>query len=328
VKQHLERAGRRGHHTIAAAVVAGGGPVFAGWSVGDPPPDEQTLFEIGSITKAFTGILLADMHLRGEVDLDDPLSRHLRGSGPAWRRREPTLRELATHRSGLPNVPGALGRKELAFGLGIGGRDPWRDVDAHRYLQLQRETSPRLAPGGRLRYSSMGYGLLGDALAAAAGKQWEDLLRERILAPLGMHATAVTPAAAVIQGRSRRGKPRPPIEDLMPAAGSLRSNLADMSAFLEACRSPGPDPPGEALGLAQRPAHRINRRMSIGLGWLIVTPRAKNPVVWHNGGTWGFRSFAGFSQDRGRAALVLANTARSVDRLGWRLLDEAEDGCI
>ena len=61
--------------------------------------------------------------------------------------------------------------------------------------------------------------------------------------------------------------------------------------------------------------------MRIGLGWLMVAPRGQGPVVWHNGGTWGFRSFAGFSHHRGRATVVLANTARSVDRLGWRLLD-------
>lgn len=324
MQQHLERMGRRGHHSIAAAVVVRGERIVAGWSVEKPSPDEQTLFEIGSITKAFTGVLLADMHLRGEVDLADPLSRHVPEAGPAWRGREPSLLELATHRSGLPNTPRPLARKELAFALGIVERDPWANVDADRYLRLLRKTSAR--PGGRLRYSSIGYGLLGDVLANAAGKPYGDLLRERVLGPLGMHATALTPGTPVIQGHSRRGRPRPPLEDLMPAAGSLRSNVADMSLFLEACLSPGPEPPGPALELALRPAHQINRRLSVGLGWLIVTPRGKTPVVWHNGGTWGFRSFAGFSRDRRRTAVVLSNTARSVDRLGWRLLDDAEEG--
>jgi len=126
-----------------------------------------------------------------------------------------------------------------------------------------------------------------------------------------------------IGGQSPRGRPRPPIEDLMPAAGSVRSSAADLAAFLRACLSPGPDPPGPALALAQRPVHRVNRRLSIGFGWLIVTPPGKSPVVWHNGGTWGFGSFAAFSPERARAVAVLSNTARSVDRLGWRLLDEA-----
>jgi D-alanyl-D-alanine-carboxypeptidase/D-alanyl-D-alanine-endopeptidase len=316
----LERAGRRGHHSLAVAVVADGETVSEGWCSDGPCPDAGTLFEIGSITKPFTAVLLADMHLRGEVALDDPLSRHLHRPGPAWRAREPTLLELATHRSGLRNTPRSLAHRELLFALGVSERDPWSDVDAARYSKLLQDTSPRRAPGGRLRYSSIGFGLLGDALAAAAGKPFEELLRERVLAPLGMHATTLAADAATIQGHSPRGKPRPPLEDLMPAAGSLRSNLADMSSFVRACLSPEPDPPGPALAFAQRPVHRVNRRMSIGLGWLIVTHRSKGAVFWHNGGTWGFSSFAGFSPSRDRAVVVLANTARSVDRLGWRLL--------
>lgn len=85
-----------------------------GWSTGGEAPDSLSLFEIGSITKVFTGVLLADMHLCGEVALEDPLSRHLPRPPPAWRQREPTLLELATHHSALPNTPGDLGRRELA----------------------------------------------------------------------------------------------------------------------------------------------------------------------------------------------------------------------
>jgi serine-type D-Ala-D-Ala carboxypeptidase/endopeptidase len=308
---------------LAAAVTSGGATAFEGWSADGTCPRPETIFEIGSITKVFTGVLLADMHLRGEVTLDSRLSRYRDGPTPAWRGREPTLLELATHRSGLPNTPRPLARRELAFALGLGDRDPWSDVDPRGYAELLRQLSPRRAPGGRMRYSSVGFGLLGDALAAAAGKPYEDLLRERILIPLGMRATTTAPGALEIAGHSRRGRPRPPIEDLMPAAGSIRSSAAELSAFLSACICPGPEPPGPALALAQRPAHRVNRRLSIGLGWLIVTPPRKRPLVWHNGGTWGFRSFAGFSPERDRGVVVLSNTARSVDRLGWRLLDEA-----
>ena len=321
MRDQLERTGSRGHHSLAAAVVADGETVMDGWAADGPRPDATTMFEIGSITKAFTGVLLADMHLRGELDLDDPLSRHLDGPLPAWREREPTLIELATHRSGLPNTPRPLARRELGFALGFGEADPWSDVDAARYAELLRATRPRRVPGGRMRYSSIGFGLLGDALASAADRPFEELLHERVLAPLGMHATTLSPSGATIQGHSRRGRPRPPIEDLMPAAGSLRSNVAEMSSLLRACLSPGSEPPGPALALAQRPAHRVSRRMCVGLGCVIMAPRGKAPLIWHNGGTWGYRSFAGFSPETDRAAVVLANTARGVDRLGWRLID-------
>jgi CubicO group peptidase (beta-lactamase class C family) len=322
MRDDLGRITRRGHHEVAAATVgAGASTRFEGWSATGTPPGPDTVFEIGSITKALTGVLLADMHLRGEVLLSDPLSRHLDRPAPGWRHREPTLLELATHRSGLPNTPGPLARRELLYSLGFESRDPWADIDGPRYAELLRRTSPKHPPGHRMRYSSIGFGLLGDALAAAGGRPYGDLLRERVLEPLGMNATTLDPRALTGKGHSRRGAPRPPIEDLMPAAGSLRSSVADMARFLAACLSPGSEPPGPALALAQEPVHRIAKRMSIGLGWLIVTPRGKPRTVFHNGGTWGYRSFGGFRPERGAAVVVLANTAISVDRLGWRLLD-------
>jgi CubicO group peptidase (beta-lactamase class C family) len=314
----LERLGSRGHRALAAGVIRGGERECRTWSADGPQPDESALFEIGSVTKAFTGVLLADMSLRGEVALDDPLSRHFDGPRPAWRSREPTLLELATHRTGLPNTPGRLGRRELAYALGLRSRDPWADVTSDDYAQLVARESPRRAPGGRVKYSSVAFGLLGDALAARAAKPYEDLLRERVLEPLGMTRTAITTSReSLMQGHSRRGRPRPPIEDFMPAAGSVRSNVGEMLRFLGACL----DPPNGAFELAQQPQARISKRLEIGLAWLILSRPRKPKVVWHNGGTWGFRSFAAFAPERGAAAVILSNTARSVDRFGLRLVD-------
>ena len=99
-----------------------------------------------------------------------------------------------------------------------------------------------------MRDSSVAFGLLGDALAARAGTTYEELLRERVVAPLGMDSTAIAvgeaDSARLLQGHSRRGRPRPPIEDFMPAAGSLRSNVRDMLRFLAACLDPPADEPG------------------------------------------------------------------------------------
>jgi len=300
-----------------------------GWSASGAAPDELSLFEIGSVTKVFTGVLLADMTLRGEVELDDPLTRHLPDPVPAWRHREPTLLELATHRSGLPNTPHGMGRRELAYTLGFGKRDPWADVSSTDYHRLVTRESPRTAPGGRMRYSSMAVGLLGDALAARAGKSYENLPRERVLDPLGMIATAVSVAPPwadrQVAGHSRHGKPRPPLQDFMPAAGCLRSNAADMLRFLSACLRPPDEPPGPALTFAQEPQARMGKHLEMGLCWILSTHPRRPGMVWHNGGTWGFRSFAGLLPDRGRAVVVMSNTARSVDRMGVRLLQSDLD---
>ncbi len=166
----IEALGARGHRAVIAGVIRGRDRLCRGWAADGEPPDETSLFEIGSITKAFTGVLLADMHLSGEVSLEDPLSRHLPGPRPAWRHREPTLLELATHRSGLPNTPGPMSRREMAYALGFGSQDPWATLTYADYQHLLSQESPRRTPGGKFRYSSMAVGLLGDALAARAGK--------------------------------------------------------------------------------------------------------------------------------------------------------------
>jgi CubicO group peptidase (beta-lactamase class C family) len=325
VEQCLRRLGRRGHRAVAAAVVRGDERIYGCWCPRSEPIDQTSLFEIGSVTKAFTGLLLADMVLAGEVALDDPLSRHLPSPRPAWRHREPTLLELATHRSGLPNAPGPMQRRELAYAVGLRGDDPWRWLTQTEYERLVGAESPRWAAGSRVRYSSMAVGLLGDALAARAGTSYEDLLAERILRPLGMHATSVQVALDLegggISGHSRRGQPRPPIQDFMPAAGSLRSSAEEMLRLLSACLQPPAERPGPALSLAQQPHARLSRRMEIGLCWMISNRRKHPRVIWHNGGTWGFRSFAAFSPESATATIVLSNSVRSVDRLGFRLID-------
>ena len=322
----VARAGSRGHDALVVAVFADGEPTFHGWRRNGPRPDERTLFEIGSVTKPFTGVLLADMFLRGEMRLDDPVSKYLPDAHvPRWNACEPTLEELATHRASLPNAPRGLVRKELAFALGLRSRDPWADLDPPTYRRAVRRTAARRPPGGRFRYSSLGFGLLGDALEARAGAPYEQLLQDRICSPLGLLDVAISVPPEnqprLLEGRSRRGHPRPPLRDAMRAAGGIRASARDLLGFLACSLNPPESRPGPALRLATEPRARVARRVAIGLGWLILRPRRKPELIWHNGGTWGFRSFAAMVPDRKLAVVVLANTARSVDRLGFKLVD-------
>jgi len=144
----LARAGARGHRAMVAGVIREGRATVSGWASDGPAPDGSSLFEIGSITKAFTGVLLAEMHLRGEVSLDDPLSKHLPGPRPRWRDGEPSLRDLATHRSGLPNVPGGLGRRELLYTLGVGDASPWSRMTQDGFAALVAAETPRRPRAG------------------------------------------------------------------------------------------------------------------------------------------------------------------------------------
>jgi D-alanyl-D-alanine-carboxypeptidase/D-alanyl-D-alanine-endopeptidase len=317
-----ELMGLRGHAELVVGVLADGEASFHVRHRDGIVADERTRFEAGSVTKPFTGALLAEMCLRGEVSLDDPVSEYLPDSQlPRWSERPPTLAELATHRADLPNAPSGLGRKELAFAAGVRSTDPWAGVDRTAYHAVVRSTAARRAPGGRFRYSSLGFGLLGDALSARAGAPYGELLRDRICAPLGLPDTAVDGCERLVAGRSRRGRPRPPLEDQMPAAGAVRTSAADLLRFLAATLAPPDTPPGPALALAAEPRVEINKRLSVGFGWMVLRRKGKPEIVWHNGGTWGFRSFAAMVPQRGAAVVVLANTARSVDRLGMKLVD-------
>jgi serine-type D-Ala-D-Ala carboxypeptidase/endopeptidase len=302
------------------------GPSAASDPPADPdPPTARTLFEIGSITKVFTGLLLADLAGEGVVDLDEPLARYLPATAavPSREGREITLGDLTSHGAGLPRNPrGMLGRWLRDR------RNPFAALSAEDVLEGLARTRLRRRPGGRARYSNLGAGLLGEALARAAGLPYDQLVRERICLPLGMPDTVVEPsaeqAARLAVGHTRRGRPVPRFEvPALPGAGAMRSTAADMLRFLAANLDPAGTPLAAQLERAQRPRLPMARGVQVGLGWLVVrSPEPAGPLLWHNGGTNGFRSFAAVQRDRDVAVVVLSNSARSVDRLGLRLVRE------
>jgi CubicO group peptidase (beta-lactamase class C family) len=324
----VERAMRSGRRIgLVVGCLAGGEQRVAGYgrcrSGGQDTPDGGTIFEIGSITKVFTGLLLADLAEEGMVGLDDPLASFLPSSGQVPTRGDGqiTLGDLASHAGGLPRDPkGTLGRW-----LGD-RRNPYAGLSVEELYAGLARTRLRRRPGEKVKYSNLGSGLLGEALARAAGQPYEELVRERICRPLGMPDTMITATgeqtARLATGHTRRGRPVAPFQlPALAGAGALRSTATDMLRFLEANLDPAQTPLASQLERTQHPRLRAAKRVEVGLGWLLAhPPGAAGPVLWHNGGTSGFRSFAGFAREADTAVVVLSNTARSVDRLGLRLL--------
>jgi CubicO group peptidase (beta-lactamase class C family) len=258
-------------------------------------PDGGTIFELGSVTKVFTGLLLADLAEQGLVGLEDPLAGHLPAGVrvPTVGGRQITLGELASHADGLPRDPkGTLGRW-----LGD-RRNPYAALSVEELYAGLAQTRLRRRPGERVKYSNLGAGLLGQALAHAAGQPYEQLVRERICRPLGMPDTVVTlnseQAARLATGYTRRGRPAPPLQlPALAGAGALRSTAADMVRLLRANLDPGSTALAAQLERTQQSRLQVAGRTEVGLGWLIAhPPGAAGPVLWHNGGTSGFRSFA------------------------------------
>jgi CubicO group peptidase (beta-lactamase class C family) len=329
-----ERAMRSGRRTgLVVGCLHGGEPRVVGY--GRPrrdaqgPPHGDTIFEIGSVTKVFTGLLLADLAEDGIVRLDDPLASYLPGwvRVPTFKGHQVTLGDLASHAGGLRRDPkGTLGRW---FG---DRRNPYAALSVEGLYAGLARTRMRRRPGERVKYSNLGAGLLGEALARAAGRPYEQLVRERICLPLGMRDTVVTPtgeqATRLATGHTRRGRPVAPFQlPALAGAGALRSTATDLLRLLRATLDPAQAPLASQLERTQLPRLPAAKRMEVGLGWLIARPPgAAGPVLWHNGGTGGFRSFVAFAREANTAVVVLSNTTRSVDRLGLRLLKALSSG--
>lgn len=270
-----------------------------------PPFNGETIFEIGSMTKVFTALLLADMVLDGTVSLDDPVSRYLPEGAivPTRNGRQITLRNLSQHDSGLPRLPENLTPADI--------QNPYADYTEQNMLDFLAGYSLTRDVGGEYEYSNLGFGLLGFALARAEGTDFETLLRTRILEQLGMRNTVIALAdpqrARFAIGRDQYN--RPTSEWDLPAlagAGALRSDATDIMVFLQAALDPNsPIGPHMQLTLADQ---REAPGYSTGLGWMTVSA-PEGAVVMHGGGTGGYRTHMALQPDTGRAVVVLTNSA-------------------
>jgi CubicO group peptidase (beta-lactamase class C family) len=285
-------------------------------------PDGDTIFEIGSITKVFTALLLAAMVQRGEVALTDPVARYLPAAVRVPERggRKITLEDLAMHMSGLPFLPSNLSPKNAA--------NSFADYTVQQmYAFLSSYELPRDI-GSRYEYSNVGAGLLGHALARRAGTDYETLVRTRICKPLGMNDTRIGLSEEVKRrfaaGHNEHLEPVPHWDvPTLAGAVALRSTANDLLLFLAATLGYTKSALAPAMArmlVAPRPAGEPS--VQIVLGWHVL--KANNhDLILHNGGTGGFRSFMGYNASSGTGVVVLSNTHTSVgvDDIGRHLLD-------
>lgn len=278
---------------------------------------DSTLFEIGSITKVFTGTLLADMVLKREVALDDPVSKYLPGwTIPSFKGQQVTLLDLATHTSGLPSIPDDFAPAN--------GADPYADYTEARLIAFLGRHQLRRAPAAQYEYSNLGMALLGRALAERAKKPYEVLLRERILNPLGMADTRIDllPSDLPRAAGGHNSQLLATADWHLPAfiaAGALHSTVPDLFRFAAAVRDTTKGPLARAIALAIRPRRAYNATDSIGLAWHHMRPDGVD-IVWHNGGTGGFRTFFGVAIGTQRAVVLLNNSSVGLDGVAVSLL--------
>lgn len=288
---------------------------------GDPRPlNGDTVFEIGSITKVFTSLLLADMAEHGEVDLTDPVAKYVPPEVRIPERHEEQIRllDLATHTSGLPRMPS-----------NVNPRDPFNPFADYSVNQLYDFLSSYQLPrdiGAGFEYSNIGGALLGHVLAQRAGLDYGTLVEQRIAKPLGMDSTRVELTAELKKrlavGHAYGLEPTPNWDlGALGAAGALHSTANDLLTFLAADLGYTETPLAPAMAAMLR-VRRDSGRGKVALAWFVETHDGAE-MISHSGGTGGYLSFIGYDPKRRVGVVVLSNsgTGAGVDDIGIHLLN-------
>ena len=282
--------------------------------------DGDTVFEIGSITKVFTSLTLADMIERGEVKADDPVEKYLPAGSkvPSRNGKAITLLDLSMQVSGLPRLPDNLSPPDAT--------NPYAAYDGKKLLDFLGRAQLLSDPGEKYLYSNFAVGLLGYALAARNGTSYGEMVKRRILEPLGMKSTSVA-LSADQRNRLARGydaglAPAANWDfDALAGAGALRSTANDMLKFLAAAMDITDTPLKPAFHRMLSVNHATGvADLDIAMAWHIWRKYGSS-IVWHNGGTAGYHSFIGFDPNAKRGAVVLCNTFFDIDDVGLHLID-------
>lgn len=316
------RAAMKEHHVpgLALAVVKDNEVVFAkGYGMADLDEEEpvtpQTLFAIGSSTKAFTAALVGTLVEDGKMGWDDPIARHvpefdLKVDG-ADEKAEATIRDALSHRTGFT-------RMSLAW---ISGTVPRPEV-----LATAAKAKAWAKHREKFLYNNVTYTAAGEASARVAGSSWDELLRRRLLGPLGMTETTSDYDAVDDDERRAQGYvykeagdrfepvPMRSLDEIAPAGG-ITSNVLDMSRWIRMLLDDGELDgarivPASVLDEAWSPQMKISGSMQYGLGWFIETWQGKK-VVHHGGNIDGYAAQVGLMPGEDLGFVMLTNVSHT-----------------
>lgn len=268
---------------------------------------QLTIYEIGSVTKIFTGVLLAEAIRRGEVKADDGISKYLPKSvkSPRFGNQEISLTDLATHTSGLPRLPGNMNPAEAT--------NPYADYTTEKLYEFLTNFELTRKPGETFEYSNLGYALLGHILALRAGLSYEALVTSRILKPLGMNDTHI------IVPSKKTSREAVPLNDLnkptshwtfaaLPGAGGLRTTAADMAIFIKANLGQAKSPLKNSFESAFTMLRQgQSPQTKVGLAWQNIM-LFDTEILWHGGATGGFASYLAIAPGAKRGAFAVTNS--------------------
>ncbi len=290
---------------------------------GQPPLDGNTVFEIGSISKVFTATVLAELVKEEKVKLEDPVQKYLPSSVhlPTRSEKQITLGNLSEQNSGLPRMPSNFHPKDPS--------NPYADYSVQQMYDFVSGYQLTRDPGALFEYSNLGVGLLGHALSLSTGQSYEQMERKRVWEPLKMTSTAITLTPWMKQhlalGHGDKGEVVSNWDlPTFAGAGAIRSTTVDMLKFASANLHPERGKLQEAMAFAHEArASAGGPNTSIGLNWMLQRA-GTNTIVWHNGGTGGYRTFLGLDPSSKTAVIVMTNSGGAgADDIGMHLLNPA-----
>lgn len=315
---------RKGHtHALAIGIINAGktsGFYYGETETGNKQlPDENTLFEIGSVSKTFTATLLAYFAQIQQVSLDDPITKYLPDSvaaNPDLQRI--TLMQLANHTSGLPRMPDNIDASAAGNSL-----DPYHGYTKEHLYTYLKSYKASIPPDSLYQYSNLGFGILGDILSTVYGKPYDEMVKEIICQPLGLKNTTEHPnpdSQYVAKGYNEKGAETPLWTfDAFTAHGSLKSTVSDLLLYAKAHFKMPETDLEHALALTRQFTYFNPPETDIGLAWHMNVV-GDELIYWHNGGTFGSSSYLALTPDRKMAIVVLSNTAEPVDSVALAIL--------
>ncbi|KOY88112.1 hypothetical protein AD998_07950 [bacterium 336/3] len=284
-------------------------------------PTENTIFEIGSISKTFTGSLLAMAVVEKKISLNDEINKYLPKDIPklAFNGKPILIKHLANHTSGLPRMP------EDFFQLaGFDEKNPYKNYTNKELFEYLKKLKLTREPEKQLEYSNLGVGLLGVILERVYKKSYEELIKEKIALPLEMKDTHLKTSENQFT-RFAKGYNEATEENsnwdfqALAAAGAIRSTVSDMLLYTNAqINTYNKLLWSSAFNLAQTTTY--SAKEEIGLGWFKMK-KDVNTILWHNGGTGGYRSFMAFDKNKKVGIVILTNASEGPDSVGIQIIE-------
>ncbi|GAB3015308.1 hypothetical protein GCM10027051_18850 [Niabella terrae] len=258
--------------------------------------DANTIFEAGSITKTFTAYILEsvlkDYGISDEAAMLDYLPPPVRANK---RLATISFKSLLNHCSGLPRLP---------ENLQVAGLQPYANYNLDSLYHYLAKARPR--PGSQPLYSNLGAGLAGVLAQRISGRNYQQLLATYIYRPFDMDDVAADSSYPRSVGYMTGKVPYWTMNVLYPAGG-LRTNTRQLLRYLKVMAQPSGSVDTALIAYLLQPTVSVNPSIQIGLGWHLLRLQGHPPIYWHNGGTYGFSTFAAFVAGTAKAVVVVIN---------------------